>query len=145
MNCRPLYIVLVSCLVLSLNACSSKPDYGKATFPVTGEVYVDGQPAAVLSVTLNDVKGIDVAAPAIPTAVTTADGKFAVSTFEAADGAPAGDYVVTFVWGKMEGLSINTDIDKLKGKYADPKRSQVKLTVTEGQPTDMGRIDLTTK
>ncbi|MFH1922367.1 MAG: hypothetical protein ABIP48_21095 [Planctomycetota bacterium] len=42
-------------------------------------------------------------------------------------------------------MSIDTDLDKLKGKYSDPAKSEFKVTVTEGQPTDMGRFELTTK
>ena len=145
MNDRPLQLALVGMLALSLCSCSGKKDFGKETFPVTGEVYVDGQPAARLSVTLNDVKGIDPAAPAIPQAVTKQDGTFAISTFEAEDGAPAGEYTATFVWGQAQGLGIDTSVDKLNGKYSDPKTSKFKVTVTEGQPKDMGRIELTTK
>lgn len=145
MNNRPLQLALIGILALSLGSCSGKRDYGKETFPVTGQVYVDGQPALRLSVTLHDVKGFDPQVPAIPKAVTKEDGTFAVSTFEAGDGAPAGEYVATFVWGELRGMSIDTDIDKLEGKYSDPQKSEFKVTVTEGQPTDMGRIDLSTK
>ena len=145
MNYRPFQLALIGVLALSLCSCSGKKDYGKQTFPVTGEVYVDGEPAAMLSVTLNDVNGIDPNSPAIPTAVTKGDGAFAVSTFEAGDGAPAGEYIATFVWGEMQGLSLDTDNDKLKGKFSDPEKSEHKVTVTEGEPTDLGRIELKTK
>jgi hypothetical protein len=147
MNGAPIYFVLTGLAALTLCSCSKKQDFGKETFPVKGQVYVDGQPAARLSVSLNNVNGVDLSAayPALPTAITKEDGTFEISTFVGGDGAPAGEYTATFLWGKPEGLSIDTDIDKLKGRYADPKRSQIKLTVTEGQPTDMGRIDLKTK
>lgn len=145
MNDRPLQLMLVGILALALGSCSGKPEFSKERFPVTGEVYVDGQPAARLSVTLNDMKGFDPQAPAIPQAVTKQDGTFAISTFEAGDGAPAGEYTATFVWGAPQGLSIDTSVDKLNGKYSDPKTSEFKVTVTEGQPTDMGKIELTTK
>ena len=145
MNDRPLQLMLVGILALTLCSCSGKPEFSKERFPVTGEVYVDGQPAARLSVTLHDVKGFDEQAPAIPQAVTKQDGTFAISTFEAEDGAPAGEYTATFVWGEPKGLGIDTSVDKLNGKYSDPNRSQFKVTVTEGEPTDMGRIDLSTQ
>jgi len=45
----------------------------------------------------------------------------------------------------MDGLGINTDNDKLRGRYGDPGKSKFKVTVTDGEPVDMGRIDLTTK
>ena len=137
--------MLVGIVALTLCSCSGKPEFSKARYPVKGEVFVDGEPAALLSVTLNDVKGFDEQAPAIPQAVTKQDGTFAISTFEADDGAPAGEYKATFVWGSPQGLSIDTSVDKLKGKYSDPEKSEYKVTVVEGEPTDMGRIELTTK
>lgn len=147
MSARPLQLALIGILTLSLCACSDERDYGKETFPVTGKVQLDGQPGAMISVTLTDVNGFDAAAavPAIPKAVTMDDGTFAISTFEAGDGAPAGEYTATFVLGERQGLSINTDNDKLKGKYSDPEKSEFKVTVKEGEPTDMGTIELTTK
>jgi hypothetical protein len=77
--------------------------------------------------------------------VTKEDGTFAVSTFEAGDGAPAGEYVATFAWGEARGLGIDTDSDKLSGRYSNPETSEYHVTVKEGEPTDMGRIELTTK
>ena len=145
MNNRPLQFILVGILTLPLCSCSGKPEFSKERFPVKGEVYVDGEPAARLSVTLHDVKGFDEQAPAIPQAVTRQDGTFAISTFDAEDGAPAGEYKATFVWGRPQGLGIDTSVDKLKGRYSDPEKSEYKVTVVEGEPQDMGRIDLTTK
>lgn len=145
MNNRPLQLMLVGILALSLCSCSGKPEFSKARYPVTGVVYVDGEPAARLSVTLHDVKGFDDQAPAIPQAVTKQDGTFAISTFEAEDGAPVGEYKATFVWGRAQGLGIDTSVDKLKGRYSDPEKSEYKVTVVEGEPQDMGRIELKTK
>lgn len=145
MNDRPLQRMLVGILALTVCSCSGRPEFSKERFPVTGEVYVDGKPAARLSVTLHDVEGFDEEAPAIPQAVTKQDGSFAISTFEAEDGAPAGEYAATFVWGRPQGLGIDTSVDKLQGKYSDPETSQFKVTVTEDEPVDMGRIELTTK
>jgi hypothetical protein len=137
--------MLVGLLALTVCSCSGRPEFSKERYPVTGEVYVDGKPAARLSVTLHDVKGFDEEAPAIPQAVTKQDGSFAISTFEAKDGAPVGEYTATFVWGRPQGLGIDTSVDRLQGKYSDPETSQFKVTVTEDEPVDMGRIELTTK
>lgn len=144
-NSRPRNLAFLGILAVALCSCSGKRDYGKETFPVTGKVHVDGQPAAMLSISLHDGKEMDPAFPALPRAVTKKDGTFAVSTFEAGDGASVGDYVVTFVWGEARGMSIDTSTDRLKGKYSDPEKSEFKVTVKEGEPTDMGTIELTTK
>ena len=125
-------------VLTSLMLCScGGNDYGKATFPVSGEVYVDGQPAAELSVTLHPVNGMDTEVPTVSATFTKADGTFELSTFEEGDGVPAGEYVATFAWGELNPFSMTFDDSKLKGKYSDPEKSEVKITVTEGQPTDL--------
>jgi len=136
--------VAVVCLLLS--SCGEKLPERKETFPVTGEVYVDGQPAAQLQVTCHDVKGIDTAAPTVSSALTGPDGKFAISTYLSADGVPAGEYLLTFVWGRFDMLSKSYGgPDKLKGRYTDPQKSQHRIKVESGKPTDLGRIELSTK
>jgi len=140
---QPRLLVMIA---VSLLFCScSKRDYGKETIPVTGEVYVDGSPAAELNVTLHNVNGMDASVPTVSATFTKEDGTFALSTFEEGDGVPVGEYVATFEWGQFNALSRSYEKDKLKGKYKDPKKSEFKVSVVEGQPTDMGRIDLKTK
>lgn len=142
---RPLELCLVVLAVFLFCSCSGKRDYGKETFPVIGTVYVDGEPAAGLSLTLHAVNGLDAEVPTFSATTTKEDGTFAISTFEEGDGVPVGEYVVTFEWGKLNMISMSYEGDRLKGKYNDPAKSDVKVTVTEGQPTDLGQIDLTTK
>lgn len=134
------------CLALMLFlGCSSSRDYGTATFPVTGTVVVDGEPVAGVSVKLHHQTQPDSENLTTSTAFTDADGTFAISTFEQGDGAPAGEYTVTFEWGEYNVISRAMGPDKLKGKYSDPKKSGHNVTVTAGTPSDMGRINLTTK
>ena len=53
---------------------------------------------------------------------------------------------MTFYWGTNKPLRGRYEgPDKLDGRYDDPKTSQVKFTVKEGTPTDLERIELTTK
>ena len=135
-------VVVVACLLLC--SCSGR-DYGKETFPVTGEIYVDGSPGAEVSITLHDVKGMDATVPTVSATFSKADGTFAISTFEEGDGVPAGDYIATFEWGTFNPISRGYENDKFKGKYKDPTKSEHKVTVTAGAPASMGRIELTTK
>jgi hypothetical protein len=109
-------------------------------------VYVDGQPADGLAVTCHSVAGLDKESPTLSSAFTGKDGKFEISTYESADGVPAGDYVLTFVWGKWNTISMTYGgPDKLNDRYKDPKTSEFKVSVQQGKPTDLGRIELTTK
>ena len=133
-------------LCLALASCSRSQGYRKATFPVTGEVYVDGKPAALLAVTCVDLRGIDEKHPTDSAAFTDEAGKFAISTYLSADGVPEGEYVLTFLWGQHNLLTMTYGgPDKLKNRYTDSKQSKVCFTVVKGQRTDLGRIDLTTK
>ncbi|MBM3999403.1 MAG: carboxypeptidase regulatory-like domain-containing protein [Planctomycetes bacterium] len=127
-------------------ACSGDKSNRKETYPLTGTVLVDGQPAADLKVVLVDDKGVDAANPTVSLAYTDASGKFAVSTYDQGDGVPPGDYTLTFEWGQLNMLSMEYGgPDKLKGKYSDPKTSTIKVKVESGKPTDMGNVQLSTK
>lgn len=133
--------------VLCLSACKEESSNRKATYPLTGQVYVDGvAPDSAIAVKCLHVKGIVKSNPTVSSAFTEEDGKFAISTYEKGDGIPPGDYILTFYWGKRNVISTSYGgPDKLKGRYKDPKKSEFKVTVVEGEPTDLGRIDLKTK
>lgn len=133
--------LVVTCLLVG---CSSPKTDRKPTFPVTGEVHVDGQPAADLAVVLNPVAGLDKMKPTVTQGMTGPDGKFVVSTYDAGDGAPVGEYKVTFTWGKLNPISMTYDNDRLNGKYAEPEQSTFTIKVEQGKPVDMGKIELKT-
>jgi hypothetical protein len=137
---------LASAAVL-LCSCSEERDPSwKETYPVTGEVYVDGQPVEGLYVQLHPVAGVDTTNPTFSGAMTDKDGKFAISTYEEGDGVPAGEYTLTFMWGQLNLFSMQYGgPDKLNNKYNDPKTSSFRVSVANGEPTDLGRIELTTK
>ena len=138
-------VLLVSlCFCLVLCSCTRREAGRKETFPVKGEVYVDGQPAGDLAVRCVGLKEVDATTPRSAT-YTKSDGKFEIATYERADGVPEGEYVLTFQWGKRNLMTMNYEGDKLKGRYSDPKRSQVRFKVEKGKPVDLKRIELTTK
>ena len=139
-----LAIVAMYCVLFC--SCGKKDESRKETYPVSGVVFVDGQAAANLAVRCTDVNGLDKENPTISSAFTDDQGKFEISTYESSDGVPAGEYVLTFVWGEWNLISGSYGgPDKLKDRYTDPKTSEIKVTVKEGEPTDLGTIELTTK
>ena len=139
------YYSLFFCL-LFLGACGGHKGYRKPTFPVTGTVYVDGQPADQLQVTLHDVKGMDSKHPTLSSAYTDTEGKFTLNTYGIGDGVPEGEYKVTFMWGQSNTLSMQYGgPDKLNDRYTLPEKSEYRVKVEKGKPADMGKIDLTTK
>jgi hypothetical protein len=68
-----------------------------------------------------------------------------VSTYRFGDGAPAGEYVLTFMWGKLDPLSMQYGgPDQLNGRYDKRAKSEHRVTVAS-EEVDLGRIELTSK
>jgi 5-hydroxyisourate hydrolase-like protein (transthyretin family) len=133
-------------LCLGLCSCGQEDQSRKKTYPVTGQVYVDGEPASNVAVTAHNVSGMDTQNPTLSSAFTQEDGTFQISTYESSDGVPEGEYVLTFRWGKWDLISGQYGgPDKLNNRYSDPNKSEVRFKVEEGEPTDLGRIELSTK
>jgi hypothetical protein len=128
-------------LALILAGCSSEQRGGPrmATYPVTGIVTVDGKPAAQLTVECHPEPGAQLKHEVAT--LTDDQGKFSIATYEAGDGIPEGSYKLAFIWIEP-GIAAR---DRLKGAYADKKKSTHTVTVVKGQPTDLGTIELTTK
>lgn len=134
-------------LVFLLGCAKEEGPPRKDTFQLTGQVLVDGKPPdSPLKVTAHNLAGLDKKQPTFSSTITDKQGRFAMSTYESGDGVPAGDYVLTFFWGKMDliGGSYGGK-DKLKGKYSEPETSPIKVSVKPGEPTDLGTIKLSTK
>lgn len=128
------FILFYIALSLAALGCAND-DYGPAIHPVSGKVLVDGRPAAKARVTFH---ALDASAggESLPTmAIAEQDGAFRPSTRFSYDGAPAGSYAVTVVWPKIvidHGEEIEGP-DQLRGKYGDPARSGLKVTIKEGE------------
>lgn len=113
------------------------------TFPITGQVTVDGNPTETLLVVANPVG--KAAVPTTISSFTDKEGKFSISTYESDDGAPEGDYKLTFKWGQWGMNGRYGGPDKLNDRYTDPEKSEIAVTVKKGEPIDLGTIQLTTK
>lgn len=110
------------------------------TTPLTGIVQIDGEPTAFVTVECHPQEGTsELKVPF--TAATDEDGKFEFAMYEKGDGIPPGTYALTFVLKTLQ-TSLK---DKFSGAYADPLKSEFKVTVVEGEPNDMGVIELSSK
>jgi len=71
-----------------------------------------------------------------PVAESGKDGTFTLRTGPGGNGAPPGDYVVTFARPRIvsdrKNSGLETEVDDLKGRYSDPTTSQHKVTVISG-------------
>ncbi len=139
MNCGGRITMFLS-LVLFVGC--SEPERGgprAATSPVKGSVTVDGVAADFLQIECHPEAGAALQYPV--SKLTDEKGQFTLGTYEAEDGLPEGTYTLTFTW-MGPGL---LQADRLKGAYADPKKSTQKITVVKGQETNVGTIELSTK
>ncbi len=115
--------------------------------PVGGTITVDGQPQAGIAVILYDGEGKKLA-PIRP-ALTDEDGRYDFTKYVAADGVEPGNYKLTFKWleivkDKKLGNQVK-GTDKLRNLFSDPIKSQLSVTVEEGDPITDLDFDLKTK
>ncbi len=111
---------------------AAAPEYHrKPTHPVRGTVTLHGQPVPQAYVVFQSTSK-ETGAPR-GDAFTEADGSFTLSAYEANDGAPAGDYVVTVTQRKPlfdeAGLP---GPNALPERFARPETSGLKFTVKSG-------------
>lgn len=103
--------------------------------PVKGQVFHRGQPAAGALVVLHPQEESEHDfSMGYPRGTVDETGKFSLSTYQADDGAPVGNYTVTIEWR----LPVAEDVeelgpDKLRGTYADPGQSGLTATIQEGE------------
>jgi hypothetical protein len=104
-------------------------------YKAAGKITFNNQPPSGAFVVLHP-KG---AAPQTdvpkPTALVKADGTFEPTTFDSADGAPAGDYVVTIEWRKLvhTGGEWIPGPNVLPARYSNPATSDLVVRVAEGE------------
>lgn len=138
----------VAALALGLCSCGHTPSGPpqKKTIPVCGEVQVDGHAVANVVVALTDLKGIDAMNPTFPKGITDAEGKFQIGTYTSTDGAPEGTYQLTFRWVAQQGGRQGArGPDRFRGRYNHPDSSQHQVTVTAGEPVELGVIALSSR
>jgi len=139
-------LLTLSILLLLSNGCGSGNSNEKQVFEIKGTVMVDGKPAEQIQIALHDKVGPDNKQPTYPQGYTDASGKIRISTYADGDGAPAGEYNVTFSWQEYNAMSRGfAGPDKLNKKYSDPMTTTTRLTLGAGKPNDMGTVELTTK
>lgn len=106
-----------------------------STVPVSGAVTLKGKPASGIRVTLHPQFDMGERKWAI-IGETGAQGTYTVGTGVPGNGAPPGDYVVTFekprVAADRKQNNLEIEVDDFQGKYSDPTKSTWKVTVVKG-------------
>ena len=139
--------LFLGCFLVITVGCSEEGPYHKPTIPVTGVVTIDGNiPELHVQIQCHPVGGIDKEYPTVTACVAGEGGKFALSTYDSGDGVPEGEYQLTFIAGEVNLMTGGFSGDIFKGKYSDPKTSEIKISVSDdNDKIDLGTIDLTTK
>jgi hypothetical protein len=147
---RFLAVFVASAVVLAFAGCTGGD--GKYV-PVTGKLQVRGQPAEGAQVTLVPTHaGVNNDEPiSHPTGLVEADGSYELATYDPTrrkthDGVPPGEYKVTITWMPPLHAGEKTaqkkgPIDKLGGRYLNPERSTLTVTVKD-EPTELAPINL---
>jgi hypothetical protein len=111
-------------------------DGRQATYPVSGQVTIEGKPAAGADLRFYETRG---GTPSLsrPYATTDAEGRFVVSTYGMHDGAPPGEYRVTVSWkGPLDRISPDQRDampERLPARFADPSTSGIQVSIVRGQ------------
>src|SRR5262245_43002723 len=133
-RCHAIGVAITLVAVLAASCSRGKPLY-----PVRGEVFFEGHPAAGALVVLHPTD--DSSPEAIrPSGYVESDGSLKLTSYLSpsrfvAEGAPAGEYIVTVSWlptDVKEYLSKHPNStlpDKLGGRFSQPSSSTLRAKV----------------
>lgn len=106
--------------------------------PVAGTLTHQGKPMAGAIVTFYPLNPVGKFDPA-PSATADADGRYKLTTYNTADGAPVGEYKVTVYWpGQRRGLPNEEGElppDQLREVFANKSTTTLRATVSAGENT----------
>jgi len=133
MTDRGFWLVLFLWCVTGAPGCGPKTPPTPATTPVEGQVLVQGKGVAGVRVVFHpqfDVGPVKFA----PNAITDKDGRFRLGSAGASDGAPVGEYAVTFTWPEPTKNPDEGDlqVDRWKNRFNDPAKSPWRAAIQGG-------------
>ena len=124
-------VVLAGVVCTLAAGCS---DNGRVpVYPVRGQVLLNGKPLseAIVTFHLQDASAND----ALPSAHTDAEGRFALTCYEAGDGAPAGAYAISLVCFRAQPIRKGVEspaLNVVPSRYANAATSKLAATVVSG-------------
>jgi hypothetical protein len=92
-------------------------------YPAGGSVFFNGKAAAGAIVRVHGVEA------AMPRGVVQKDGTFALTTYEAGDGAPAGRYRVSVYWRRQGQEDGDEGPFLIPERYSRPESSGLEIEV----------------
>jgi hypothetical protein len=120
--------------------CSGSSSNRLETFPVTGRLMVEGQPAAGARVQLTAVGNVKLAG-LCPHATVESDGSFRLTTYRTNDGAPPGSYALTVTWPSRPQRGQEEGPDRFRGRYGNPLRP-IQTVEVAAADNDLGTVTI---
>ncbi len=108
---------------------------------------IDGDPASDVRVTLHSSTLIAEGDLFRPSGMTNDDGMFQLTTYETHDGAPAGNYAITFRWAQPQKTLLDPiPKDRLQNRFARPTDTSLTCEIQESKSLrDLGTFEIDTK
>jgi hypothetical protein len=126
-------LAAVACLSAIVGCGEAKPER-IAVHPAAGTITFKGQPMPGAIVALHPKSALAESVPT-PRANVDKDGTFKLSTFDAGDGAPEGEYILTVQWYKpiKQGPDLVSGPNVVPPKYSSPQHSDKIIKIAAGQ------------
>jgi hypothetical protein len=126
-------VLVMGSAALVVHASSSRGHV--AVYPTKGSITLDGKPMPEATVIFTPAIRSDRLKGIYIRGVVNSDGNFDVGTYKEADGAPAGEFVVTVIWCKREQKDGETSFgpNLAPAVYARPETSKLKVTIKKGK------------
>lgn len=143
LSLRSIRISFVLICVLFGISCRKEAEKvaGPPLFPVGGSIRIDR--AIPVGATIRFHSAEAHSWGRMPMAIVEADGTFRGSFAKEGDGVPAGEYELLVYWMTVpEGGGL--PVDRLQGKFADPKKPVAKIVIHEGA-NEIPLIELSSK
>ena len=150
---QPTFLALTLAALISGCGPSASPTDRLIVSPLIGSVDYRGNPAGGARVTLHPIAGPPAAAGLRPTATADADGQLRFTSYVLGDGVPPGEYDVSVIWPDQAYVPKNAiekeaiqmggeQPDKLRGRYASPQTTGLRVTVTDQPGQVLDKIEL---
>lgn len=137
-----MHVARLGFVLLTLTTASCGGPERIEVFPTEGKLLIHGKPVGNVTVFFIPVDNTNPDAVRAY-ATTKPDGSFSLTTFDAYDGAPAGEYIVTLLYEPLTSALTRAKskpvvIDK---KFVNPATSPLRATVTKAPKNVLEPID----
>lgn len=123
------FVASMALLSLAFAGCGPAGESRPEVIPVEGSLTINGKPAEGAMLVFHPSHGEEFdARGSRPRANVEKDGHFQVTTYDAGDGLPAGEYDVAVLW--FDDPNSAAPHDKLGGRYAVPGKPELHISVT---------------